>query len=68
MSQKHKHNITIIGALSYGKLFTRLAPTTNKVVVHKFFQEMAEDHSLRGTVMVLDNHRAHWSHDVRDLL
>ena len=66
-SKQHKHNITIIGALSHGKLFTRLAPTTNTVTVEAFFMEMAQEHDLSGNVMVCDNHAAHLSHKVRGL-
>ena len=68
LSKQHKHNVTIIGALSYGKLFYRIAPTTNSETVFEFFNQMRLEHELRGTVLVMDNHRAHWSHRVRDLL
>jgi transposase len=67
LSKQHKHNITIVGALSHGRFFARLAPTTNKDTVHAFFQQMAEAHDLTGAVIVLDNHRAHLSGKVTEL-
>ena len=66
-SKQHKHNITIMGALCHGKLFTRLAPTTNTLTVENFFLEMAKEHDLSANVMVLDNHAAHGSRKVREL-
>ena len=68
LARQHKHNVTIMGALSYGKLFSRIAPRTNAETVFEFFSMMRFEHELRGNVIVLDNHRAHLSHRVRDLL
>ena len=34
----------------------------------KFFQQMAAAHDLRGTVLVLDNHRAHHTEEVIEFL
>ena len=68
LARQHKHNVTIIGALSYGKLFSRIAPRTNAETVFEFFDQMRREHELAGSVIVMDNHRAHWSHRVRDLL
>ena len=67
LSKQQKHNITIIGALSHGRLFTRLAQTTNMDTVYMFFKQMADEHNLRSAVIVLDNHRAHLSGKVREL-
>ena len=68
LARQHKHNVTIIGALSYGKFFFRIAPKTNAETVYEFFKQMGEEHNTGGNVVVLDNHRAHLSHQVRDLL
>ena len=65
---QHKHNITIIGAISSGQLFTRLAEGTNQETVHAFFEQMAEEHDLSGAVVVLDNHLAHKAATVKRLL
>ena len=65
---QHKHNITIIGAITSGRLFTRLAPRTNQETVHAFFEQMAEEHDLSGAVVVLDNHLAHKAVTVKRLL
>ena len=64
-----RQNVTIIGALSShgGKLFAKLAPTTNAEEVESFFLEMAARHDLRGSVVCLDNHRAHLSRRVKEL-
>ena len=61
LSKQQGHNITIIGALSHGRLFVRLAESTCAELVHTFFKQMSETHDLRGNVIVLDNHRAHLS-------
>ena len=59
----------MIGALSShgGELFSKLVPTTNAIEVEKFFLEMAEQHNLAGSIMVMDNHRAHLSRRVKEL-
>ena len=59
----------MIGALSShgGELFSKLVPTTNAIEVEKFFLEMAAKHNLTGSVMVMDNHRAHLSRRVKEL-
>ena len=68
LSRQHKHNVTVIGALSTGKVFTRLANTTNATTVEQFFVELGEAHNLFGAVVVADNHRAHISVKVRSQL
>jgi hypothetical protein len=47
--------------MSRGKLFYRLADGTNGKVVHEFFESMARVHNLKGSVIVLDNHAAHYT-------
>ena len=60
-------NITIIGALSnYGEVFTKLVDTINKEVVEQFIIEFDCKVDLRQSVIVLDNHKAHWGHNVRE--
>jgi len=60
-------NVTIFGALSSnGDLFYTTAPTTNKETALEFLQSMNANRSIRGKVMVLDNHRAHYSYYFRD--
>jgi hypothetical protein len=60
-SRSRGSGVTILGALSHGKLFTTLANGTNKDTVAEFFLKMSEKHDLTGSVIVLDNHRAHLS-------
>ena len=69
-SLNHKHNVTVMGALSStrpGTLFYGVVSTTNSDNVLKFFEAMSEQHNLAGSIVVLDNHRAHLSHSVRQL-
>ena len=54
--------------MSHGKLFYRLADGTNGKVVHEFFESMARVHNLKGSVIVLDNHAAHYTLGVQELL
>jgi len=59
-------SVTIFGALSAdGDFYFKTAATTNKHTTLNFIQTMHENKSLRGKVMVLDNHRAHYSNDVK---
>ena len=60
-SRRHKSNVTVIGALSHGRLFCKVESTTNADTVSNFIKSLAEAHDLRGTVLVADNHRAHIS-------
>lgn len=66
-ASKQGSNVTIIGALCRGKLFTKLAEGTTKETVEAFFKEMADEHDLCGSVVVLDNHLAHHSKAVKEL-
>ena len=66
-STKQGSNITIIGALSHGKLFTKLVDGTTTDTIEAFFKAMAEEHNLFGNCIVLDNHTAHRSYAVQDL-
>ena len=54
--------------MSHGKLFYRIADGTNGKVVREFFASMARAHNLRGSVIVLDNHAAHSTLGVQELL
>lgn len=44
-----------------------MAPTTNADTVYQFFTAMSARHNLAGTVLVLDNHRAHMTGKVLEL-
>ena len=68
LSKSQGSNTTILGAMSAGHLFYRLGESTNREVVFKFFEQLAQAYDLRGSVIVLDNHRAHHVNEVTDLL
>ena len=61
-------NTTILGAMSAGHFFYRLGESTNREVVFKFFEQLAQAYDLQGSVVVLDNHRAHHVEEVTGLL
>ena len=65
-----QRSVTVIGALcgEPAQFFAVIAPTTNADNVEDFLKKMAAKHDLRGSVMVMDNHRAHLSYRVKDLL
>ena len=58
-----------MGALSNhgGEFFYKLMPTTNAIEVEAFFIEMAEKYNMSGSVVIMDNHRAHLSRRVKEL-
>lgn len=61
-------NVTLLGAVSnFGNMYTMLARTTNKETVEAFLASLGQRFNLTGSVIVLDNHRAHWSEQVRDI-
>ena len=68
-SSGHRHNVTMIGALSShgGEFFSKLVPTTNAIEVEAFFVEMAAKYNMSGAVVIMDNHRAHLSRRVKEL-
>ena len=49
-------------------MFFTLQSTTNKETVADFFVKMSEQHDLTGNIIILDNHRAHLSHKVIELM
>ena len=58
-----------MGALSAhgGELFSKLIPTTNAIEVEGFFLEMSSKFNLSGSIVIMDNHRAHLSRRVKEL-
>ena len=58
-----------MGALSQhgGQLFAKLISTTNAEEVEQFFKDMVTRHNLVGSVVILDQHRAHHAIRVREL-
>ena len=57
----------MLGVVSnFGNMLTMLANTTNKETVEAFLGSLGHRFNLKGSVMVLDNHRAHCSDAVRE--
>ena len=62
-----QHSVTLVGALTAGSLFSRLATSTNSDTIHDFISALHEKHGLNGTVLVMNNHTAHHSRQVKEL-
>ena len=60
--------MTVFGALYNGHVLYELARSTNKKDLIKFIKKLANSlgHQVTSSVLVLDNHRAHWSNDLAD--
>ena len=58
--------MTILGAMTNQLFYFRLADGTNSQTVGQFFSAMADKHSLSGSVIIMDNHRAHYNKEVLD--
>ena len=50
------------------KFYYRLADGTNSYTVKEFFTSMTKQHELVGSVIVMDNHRAHYNKEVLEFL
>ena len=62
-------SVTIFGALSAdGNFSFKTGSTTNKHTMLEFLKKMEGEEPLRGKVMVLDNHKAHYSNIVKDYI
>lgn len=61
-------NVTIMGIMSSHRVFSKLAPTTNAATCLEFFSDLCERFKMNGRTIVLDNHRAHYSLALRNLL
>jgi transposase len=57
------NGLTILGAISNKRpgLTYTIASSTNSAEVLRLLEKMQAEHRLKGAVIVLDNHRAHYS-------
>ena len=44
-----------------------MVETTNSPIVEQFIRELNEQLNLENSVIILDNHRAHWSESVKSI-
>ena len=66
MAKTRGSSITILGALSnFGQIFARLGDRTNQASVLDFMVALSHAYDLRDSVLVCDNHSAHWAKVVR---
>ena len=69
-TREQEENVTIIGAISQAMkiIFHHVTSTTSKATVEHFFAKFHSKFDLTNKVVVMDNHAAHCSEIVRDLL
>ena len=69
-TQQKEKNITIIGAISVqnDSLFYLVTYSTTIDTVQDFYQRYKRSEELDDKVLVMDNHRAHWSEQIQDFL
>ena len=69
-TQKKEENITIIGAISVqnDSLFHLVTYSTSIDTVQDFYKRYRNSEQLDDKVIVMDNHRAHWSEKIQDFL
>lgn len=68
MTKQRGKNVTMIGMMSDDELYVDVFDTTNAETVHTFIGLICEIKDMRGSVIVLDNHRAHYSKKLKDLM
>ena len=68
LPKNKEENCTIIGAISNMRsgLVSNITYSTNRETVEYFFRHLDLRHGLEDKVIVMDNHRAHWTEAVKD--
>ena len=69
-TKNKENNITIIGAISVQSniVFSSVKYSTNIETVHDFYKRYRTSEKLFDKVIVMDNHRAHWSEKIQEFL
>ena len=57
----------MLGALTAGDVYVKIADSTKTDTVEEFMKEMHREKNLTGSIMVMDNHPAHHSGRVKQL-
>ena len=69
-TKNKENNVTVIGAISvYSSVLSHsVTYSTNIETVQEFYRQYKRNHQLFDKVIVMDNHRAHWSEQIQEFL